>query len=569
MNDQTMIESYFKQVYGKHVYFASVVQMFMKAIFSKKQEKHVYIENNRYLRKILKILGLNVITYKEAFETSERFYLLYQALGLLVEKGIPCYIFGRPDLLDIENYSELAQERIRKHLDFPKMSENYHKYVNHFAEILREKNSEEYVEGLKNVPQVIKRGRLFGHDDIKSDYINILNGQRVVVGAVDDKERTIHVYGRCGAFGYAVEDGDNVPSFLQRDLKQKSKYKIRVINHGLWGADDSLILNNLILDLETYGKTDIVVIYERAPLKKEIEQLLKLGVHCFDCTKPFHDDERSRYCFYDRPGHMSAEGYEISSRFIYEMLENTGYQCGKASSDVLQLDRDYIAEYLGRQTSEDFIRNLEQYLENIKKEYPLNINEKKIGAIVMNCNPFTLGHRYLIEYASQKVDRLYIFVLQEDKSFFKFNDRIMLVRQGTNDLKNVIVIPSGEFMISALTFPEYFMKDYKKSIDFDATKDLHTFGRHIAPELGITVRFAGEEPIDIVTCQYNNNMRTLLPEMGVEFHEIPRKTVDGEQVVSASKVRALMKEQSWEEIVQYVPETTYKFLLDKYNNEQH
>ena len=34
-----------------------------------------------------------------------------------------------------------------------------------------------------------------------------------------------------------------------------------------------------------------------------------------------------------------------------------------------------------------------------------------VGAIVMNCNPFTMGHRYLIETAASQVDRLYVFVL--------------------------------------------------------------------------------------------------------------------------------------------------------------
>lgn len=53
-----------------------------------------------------------------------------------------------------------------------------------------------------------------------------------------------------------------------------------------------------------------------------------------------------------------------------------------------------------------------------------------VGSIVMNCNPFTLGHRYLIEYASKYVDYLYIFVVEEDKSFFPFSDRIDLIKKG-------------------------------------------------------------------------------------------------------------------------------------------
>jgi [citrate (pro-3S)-lyase] ligase len=248
------------------------------------------------------------------------------------------------------------------------------------------------------------------------------------------------------------------------------------------------------------------------------------------------------------------------------MLERTGYENKETSADVLDIRHDFISDYLQQHTSGEFQRNLQAYIDGIKADFPLTENDKTIGSIVMNCNPFTLGHRYLIEYASQKVDRLYVFVLQEDRSFFRFDDRIVLVRKGTADLENVLVIPSGEFMISALTFPEYFMKDYKKSIDFDATKDLHTFGNYIAKGLGITIRFAGEEPIDVVTAEYNRSMQRLLPEMGIEFHEIPRKTVDGQQVVSASKVRALMAENKWEDIRNYVPETTYQFLVENFKH---
>jgi [citrate (pro-3S)-lyase] ligase len=341
---------------------------------------------------------------------------------------------------------------------------------------------------------------------------------------------------------------------------------LKVVNHGLWGADDNLILNNLIIESETYGEKDIVVIYERAPLAEEIVLLEKLGVHYYDCTKAFHDDQRSKWCIYDNAGHMNAEGYDVTTNYIFDMLERTGYENKETSADVLDIRHDFISDYLQQHTSGEFQRNLQAYIDGIKADFPLTENDKTIGSIVMNCNPFTLGHRYLIEYASQKVDRLYVFVLQEDRSFFRFDDRIVLVRKGTADLENVLVIPSGEFMISALTFPEYFMKDYKKSIDFDATKDLHTFGNYIAKGLGITIRFAGEEPIDVVTAEYNRSMQRLLPEMGIEFHEIPRKTVDGQQVVSASKVRALMAENKWEDIRNYVPETTYQFLVENFKH---
>ena len=183
----------------------------------------------------------------------------------------------------------------------------------------------------------------------------------------------------------------------------------------------------------------------------------------------------------------------------------------------------------------------------------------------MNCNPFTKGHQYLIEYAASQVDYLYIFVVQEDKSFFTFDDRFELVKAGTAHLNNVIVVPSGEHVLSYKTLPIYFEKEEQKTAKVDATQDVEIFARYIAPRLGITCRFAGEEPIDMVTKQYNEQMASILPEFGIEFIEIPRKTTATDnEVISASRVRRFMKEEKWEEIRGLVPETTFEYLIGKY-----
>ena len=71
----------------------------------------------------------------------------------------------------------------------------------------------------------------------------------------------------------------------------------------------------------------------------------------------------------------------------------------------------------------------------------------KVGAVVCNCNPFTLGHRHLIEQASRSCDAVLVFVLSEDASFFSAADRFELVRAGTADLKNVHVVRSEEYLV--------------------------------------------------------------------------------------------------------------------------
>lgn len=183
-----------------------------------------------------------------------------------------------------------------------------------------------------------------------------------------------------------------------------------------------------------------------------------------------------------------------------------------------------------------------------------------IGSTVMNCNPFTLGHKYLIEKSSSLVDLLVVFVVEENLSFFEFKDRFQLVQEGANCCKNVCVVPSGKFIISSMTFPSYFRKETEQKEGTDIVHDLRIFSHIIAPALGITKRFVGSEPSCAVTRSYNRQMYKELPSKGIEVIEIPRRETCGIPI-SASLVRDLLKKGNFKALKKYVPETTYSFLL--------
>lgn len=207
------------------------------------------------------------------------------------------------------------------------------------------------------------------------------------------------------------------------------------------------------------------------------------------------------------------------------------------------------------------IRNM--VLEKKTEEYSklLRSYAAKIGSIVMNCNPFTNGHRYIIEQASKRVSHLYIFVVQEDRSFFSFSDRFELVKQGTKDLTNVTVIPSGKSIISSLTFPDYFNKENVQNQKVDTANDVVIFAKEIAPVLSINMRFAGTEPYDKITKQYNEKMRQILPQYGIDFVEIPRCQWDG-SAISAKKVRELFMKECFNQLINYVPFSTLAYLWE-------
>jgi len=166
------------------------------------------------------------------------------------------------------------------------------------------------------------------------------------------------------------------------------------------------------------------------------------------------------------------------------------------------------------------------------------------GAIVMNANPFTLGHRWLIEQAAKQVDNLYVIVVREDVSLFKYAERKAMIEAGCADITNVTVCEGSSYAVSALSFPTYFLKKIDTATDTQITLDLDLFARHIAPALNISARFVGSEPTDALTNRYNELMKVLLPQNGIDVKETERLQKDG-IVVSASALRKALSEGSF------------------------
>ena len=190
-------------------------------------------------------------------------------------------------------------------------------------------------------------------------------------------------------------------------------------------------------------------------------------------------------------------------------------------------------------------------------------NPKKIAAIVMNANPFTLGHQYLIEKASKENDILHLFIVSEDKSVVPFNIRKQLIKEGTAHLNNVLYHDTGPYIISSATFPSYFQKDEKDVIESHANLDTEIFVK-IAKVLDINVRYIGQEPFSLVTGIYNQIMEKKLPENGIKCIVVSRReNLDGKGVISASEVRNEIKNGNIEKIKNMVPECTYKFFMSE------
>lgn len=369
--------------------------------------------------------------------------------------------------------------------------------------------------------------------DSKGKYYNVTNGERMTVGQPKSYERSIYFVGPCYIYGHDVEDRNTIESILQKHLCEKG-YAVRCVNYGAVGM---YIGYNCLPRIATIPlKRGDIIVVDRPPHGIEGVKYLEIGsiMEKYDVNIAW---------MVDNPMHCNHKVNEVYAEAIYEAVEPMLTKEIQGHGELIQKEENFIRLlYLQRYFSD---RNFQQY--------------RKIGSIVMNCNPFTYGHRYLIEQALGFVDFLIIFVVEEDKSSFSFIERISMVREGVADLGNIMVVPSGPFILSQMSFPEYFIKETSEDLIRHTEQDITTFAEKIAPQLGIQYRFVGEEPEDEVTNQYNVAMKKILPKYGIELVEIPRKALNANPI-SASSVRKCIEEGNTDQLTELIPVSTKRFL---------
>lgn len=426
---------------------------------------------------------------------------------------------------------------ILENLDKPVFAINKYYNTDDIVEVLNAPKSYHDIHGVRRF------------EDTYGKRVNIRGGHRVTVNQPENYKRTIYLVGGCNVFGVGAADEHTIASFLQDLLNDIfPELRICVQNYGFYLAE-----------LQDARSNEELKILNTLPVKKGDIILWGLGsvpgMPCIDASKIFQKD-REFEIFIDNM-HYTPHGYVSIAQKLFEGLMELNLLNNMDNYNISSEKETY--GFKGEELHE---------LEDYKKQLTDFYNEMfsiTIGSIVMNCNPFTLGHRYLIEQALKECDYLAIFVVQEDKSNFSFEDRLRLVSEGVADLPNVMVIPSGRFIISSLTFSEYFNKSELQEREIDTSNDIIIFAKEIAPCLHITKRFVGEEPLDKVTKQYNESMKKILPEYGIQYIEIPRIKSDDE-VISASRVRRLLEQSDFLAIKKLVPESTFKYLTEQYDS---
>ena len=367
--------------------------------------------------------------------------------------------------------------------------------------------------------------------DVETEFLHVRNGERLTVDQPEKYDRCIYLYGPCIVTGMYVPDRYTISSVLQSEINLAG-FSCKVVNRGFVGGR---YLNAERIYAESFEWGDIVVLDYAGSMVENFPVL-----NLTDALEK-HDAPIDWFC--DDVRHCNHKANQVCAHAIYEALLPVLQKPPKERTPI-ELDIDYIDYF---------------YLNHYFTDFD-SADYGVIGSIVMNCNPFTFGHRFLIEEALKTVDFLIIFVVEEDKSLFSFQERFAMVCQGISDLEHIMVVPSGPYILSQDTFPEYFEKiddgDLKKNTEDDVT----LFAEKIAPKLGIKYRFVGEEREDKVTNEYNEAMKRILPRYGIQVVEIPRKT-NGQSVISASRVRQCLSMNRMDELDDLIPDSTKRILF--------
>lgn len=433
----------------------------------------------------------------------------------------------------------------------------------------RENNAPDYIKSIyrnyENVrfdelfsfrPPVIKATKVV-LGDMENSYVLVEKGIRKTMNQPEDFNHRVLCFGTSTTYSVGTSNDDTIVSLIQKEI---NKYcdGVRVENHGVHGMNLLLAINNL---LQTeIKKGDVVLFFDYDEFNHiNDEVIFKLDLNKYDRGDDFFVDISKRHC------HFSPNGNRILAKSITE--EILIYHIGKSiDTNAVPCPKIYqvldnLKYFLYRKTAQALETcEMKSYLSLLEQYTP--DNGLKVGSVAVNCNPITNGHLHLLEYASRNVDKLFIFVIEEDKSFFKFEDRLHLVSESTQHLKNVTVLRGGKFICTELTYPDYFDKDTTEA-QTDASMEAWFFCEYIAKTLNISKIFLGEEPNCMITRQYNDKMAELLPTYGIDVKIIKRISANGDSI-SASKVRKLLKKRDFDAIKAIVPEPTYLFLKQNY-----
>ena len=255
--------------------------------------------------------------------------------------------------------------------------------------------------------------------DFQSNNQHIINGRRITIGNPKKYHNSIYTHGACTWRGVGVEDSQTIASYLQMSINVKWPDSYKVVNSAI-GRGSSLEDDFQFIQEQSYRAGDIVIVGSHGVALDIGHRFYERhSINYVETSSLFNRPHDIGEWFLDNVLHTNARGNKIIAQRLYKVLEDLGWLC--MSCDNVQIPNDMEMLTHGQRVYGDnpFLLEYLKSLEPYRKGDNSSIN----GSIVMNCNPFTLGHRYLIEYAAKNVDNLYIFVVEMTGSVSFCTDR--------------------------------------------------------------------------------------------------------------------------------------------------
>lgn len=377
---------------------------------------------------------------------------------------------------------------------------------------------------------------------------------------MEETKKCIYLYGPCFTYGACIPKQYRLCSILQHLHPE-----YRIINNGV--KNGRSILNDVLYILNTSIKEgDILIdLNEFSSIEKTIEYA---NEPICDFNDYLNENINENCQFLDNTFHANTEVTKIAANYLSTLIPPVNCVSVLAGQTYLQetnkISQINTSNILGKSLMNSYI----EYLKLHKRHIAVN---QIVGSVILTANPVTKGHEHLIRIAKSRCDILYVFIVEEDSFEFSTSERIDLVRSVVSD-RNIVVLSTGKVMTAKYTFPDYYLKSHTKNdTQISQISDLHfyLFGSVIAPILGITKRFVGEEVCGSVTDYYNKKLLDILPSYNISVEIIPRCCDSSGSVISASKVREMINNQDFlslkqslsQCVLQYIEKTRTKKLI--------
>lgn len=470
-------------------------------------------------------------------------------LSALQKKGVKCFALHKWELesseyiINFQNEMEMIAEIFQKE---PHIST---KQADFYDDLYQQ---DDYRKGIaqKEIEygaNVFERNR-----NVKGKYFNAKDGRRHTCFQPKSYVGTIYLMGPCSIIGALVEDQYTVASYLQKKLLEKG-YFYKVENYGSMIRTDAE-LDTRLMEIGQFSKNDILIFLSG------IGEIV--GIPGDNFEKMFERHKIPAKWVRDGHTHCNHKVTNIMADDILKMIESK------------LLKETFEDEYTNNMITANVDHIMKYYIEQkYLKEYFINsscLNFHTVGAVVMNCDLFHVGHRYFIEQAKSQVDFLVIFLMEDvAQSVYSFHlipfeERFRLLKKGICDINNVMIVPNGEFVLSTNNFQQYYTQHFDMSVEKNARYDIEIFSDYIAKSLHITHRFAGKDPKGRIKKAYNKVMKELLPQKGITFVEIPRYVLNN-QVVSTSQIKEYIEEKKYDKAFSFLTETTKQYLMYQLN----